>query len=192
MFKEIFNAGGKAIKIIFFAGFILAILLIVALKGCDFSTNKYDAKNVETTVKGSIELQKMKDAKEKEAARQKTIEKSAEAAADAQKTISNNETSVELKKTLDVTSVEMKKLDMQDKQILDVNEQAKREMELELKKLELIEAQKLKNSHEEQMKQIENQKTLQKIKAQEAANKRAAAARAKQQEIDIYKAVLSD
>lgn len=203
MLKDIFNAGGKTIKYIFIAGFVGALLLVASMRGCSMETNKYDAKNIETTTKASIELQKMQNAKEETTIRQNTIEKSAEAASKTEMRISDNETSVELKKTLDVTAIEQKKLEMQDKSILDVNKAEQMKMELEMKKLELIEAQKLENELkmaemriELEKVKLEKEKAAANAKAQDAARKKAQAKaqaeKAKQNEVDIYKAILNN
>lgn len=199
MLKDLLSAGGKTVKVIFLMGFIVALLLIFGLKGCGIETNKYDAQNTKTVVNGNIELQKMQDAKEKEMMRQNTLEKNAEAAAKTEMRISDNETSVELKKTLDVTAIEQKKLEMQDKAILDVNKVEQMKMELEMKKLELIEAQKLQNELRKAELEMEMEKYKLDKKAAEISEKEkmkaAAAARAerqKQKDIDIYNAILNN
>lgn len=140
------NLGATA-KWLIGAGFIGALLLVAAMRGCtsDLSTNKHDAVNTKTIVGGNIEMQKLKDAKETAIAEQIAIEANAEAAAKTKMRTSDNETAVELKRTLDVTEIENKKLDMQDKAILDVNKQADREFELEKMKIQLLEAEKIKN-----------------------------------------------
>lgn len=170
MLDSLMKNTGKTIKYIFGAGFIGAILLVAAMKGCstDFSTNKYDATNTKTVVSGSIELQKMENKKQEILAENIAIEKSAEASAKSKIKISDNETQVELKKTLDITAIEEKKLEMQDKSILDVNKSEEMKMQLEMKKLELIEAQKLKNEFEIEKLKLDNAKA---IKTSEAESK---------------------
>ncbi|MBC2855462.1 hypothetical protein H3N56_03000 [Cetobacterium sp. 2A] len=111
---------------------------------------------------------------------------------------------VELKKTLDTTSIETKKLEMQDKSILDVNKSEEMKMQLEMKKLELIEAQKLKNEFEIEKLKMDNEALIKeeqiaektaKIKAasaEKAAKIKAAAAeraRKEREEIEILKAL---
>lgn len=203
MLKNLFNFSEKMIKYIFGAGFIIAILLMISLKGCYEGTNKYDSKNVEATINGNIELQKMQDTKEKEAMRLNTIKQNAEAAAETQMRISDNQTSVELKKTLDVTSIEEKKLEMQNKTILDVNKAKQMKMEYEMKKLELIEAQKLQNELklaemklELEKTKMQQEKASAEARAQEAAKKKAQAnaqaVKNKKTEIDIYKSIIDN
>lgn len=191
MINSLMKNLGKTAKYLIGIGFIIGILLIGALKGCikENSTNKYDAKNTKTVIDGSIELQKMENEKQKNLAENAAIEKSAQAAAAVKINSSNNNTAVELRKTLDVTAIETKKLEMQDKAILDVNKAEEMKMQLELKKLELIQAQKLKNEFElEKLKinksDLEKKRQIEKIKAR-AAEK----ARKEKQDIEILKSI---
>lgn len=191
MINSLMKNLGKTAKYLIGIGFIIGILLIGALKGCikENSTNKYDAKNTKTVIDGSIELQKMENEKQKNLAENAAIEKSAQAAAAVKINSSNNNTAVELRKTLDVTAIETKKLEMQDKAILDVNKAEEMKMQLELKKLELIQAQKLKNEFElEKLKinksDLEKKRQIEKIRAR-AAEK----ARKEKQDIEILKSI---
>ena len=184
---------GNVAKSLIGMGFIGALLLIGTLRGClsNNSTNKHDATNTQTIVDGSIELQKMENKKQEKIAENAAIERSAEASAAVKINSSNNETAVDLKKTLDITSIETKKLEMQDKSILDVNKSEEMKMQLEMKKLELIEAQKLKLDNEVLLK--EKQATTEKAKANAAAAKvkamAAEKARKEKEEIDILKSI---
>lgn len=200
MLNSFMKNTGKVAKFLIALGFILALLLIGTLKGCLGTTNKHDAAKTKTIVDGSIEMQKMENEKQEHIAENKAIEKSAQASADVKINSSNNKTSVELKKTLDVTSIETKKLEMQDKTILDVNKSEEMKMKLEMEKLKLIEAQKLKNQYELEKLRIQNEKIIKekkinaanaKARAKAAKIKAAAAekARKEQQDIDILKSI---
>lgn len=202
MIDSLMKNTGKVAKYLIGIGFILALLLMGTLRGCSLenSTNKHDATNTKTIVDGSIELQKMENEKQERIAENAAIERSADAAAAVKINSSNNETAVELKKTLDITSIETKKLEMQDKSILDVNKSEEMKIQLEMKKLELIEAQKLKNEFEIEKLKLENEALLkEKQVASEAAKANAAAAKIKaaaaekarkeKEEIDILKSI---
>lgn len=202
MIDSLMKNTGKVAKYLIGIGFVLALLLMGTLRGCSLenSTNKHDATNTKTIVDGSIELQKMENEKQERIAENAAIERSAAAAAAVKINSSNNETAVELKKTLDITSIETKKLEMQDKSILDVNKSEEMKMQLEMKKLELIEAQKLKNEFEIEKLKLENEALLkEKQAASEAAKANAAAAKIKaaaaekarkeKEEIDILKSI---
>ncbi|MGL4902542.1 MAG: hypothetical protein ACRC8F_05275 [Cetobacterium sp.] len=200
MLDSLMKNTGKVAKYLIGVGFIGALLLIGTLRGCSTSTNRHDAKNTKTMVDGSIELQKMENEKQEKIAENAAIERSADASAAVKINSSNNETSVELKKTMDVTSIETKKLEMQDKAILDVNKSEEMKMQLEMKKLELIEAQKLKNEFEIEKLKLDNEALLKEkqaaaatAKANAAAAKvRAAAAekaRKEKEEIEILKSI---
>ncbi|MGL5279350.1 MAG: hypothetical protein ACRC8M_09835 [Cetobacterium sp.] len=202
MIDSLMKNTGKVAKYLIGAGFIGALLLIGALRGCstDNSTNKHDATNTKTIVDGSIELQKMENEKQERMAENAAIERSADASAAVKINSSDNETAVELKKTLDVTSIETKKLEMQDKAILDVNKSEEMKMQLEMKKLELIEAQKLKNEFEIEKLKLDNEALLKEKQASAAAAKANAAAakvkaaaaekaRKEKEEIDILKSI---
>lgn len=202
MIDSLMKNTGKVAKYLIGIGFVLALLLMGTLRGCSLenSTNKHDATNTKTIVDGSIELQKMENEKQERIAENAAIERSADAAAAVKINSSNNETAVELKKTLDITSIETKKLEMQDKSILDVNKSEEMKMQLEMKKLELIEAQKLKNEFEIEKLKLENEALLkEKQAASEAAKANAAAvkikaaaaekARKEKEEIDILKSI---
>ncbi len=202
MIDSLMKNTGKVAKYLIGIGFVLALLLMGTLRGCSLenSTNKHDATNTKTIVDGSIELQKMENEKQERIAENAAIERSADAAAAVKINSSNNETAVELKKTLDITSIETKKLEMQDKSILDVNKSEEMKMQLEMKKLELIEAQKLKNEFEIEKLKLENEALLkEKQAASEAAKANAAAAKIKaaaaekarkeKEEIDILKSI---
>lgn len=186
---------GKVAKYLIGIGFIGALLLVGTLRGCssDNSTNKHDATNTKTIVDGSIELQKMENQIKEKLAENAAIERSAEASAAVKINSSDNETAVELKKTLDVTSIETKKLEMQDKSILDVNKSEEMKMQLEMKKLELIEAQKLKNEFEIEKLKLDNEVLLREKQAAAAASKAKAAAaekaRKEKEEIEILKSI---
>lgn len=182
---------GKKIKSILMLVFSLSIVGCIPESG----TNKHDAKTVEVVVNGTVELTKIENEKLKEEKRQKLMEKDASAAAQAEMRISDNETSVELRKTMDVTAIEQKKLDMQDKTILDVNKSEERKMEYEMRKLELemelkrLELEKAKRDSEAKANELANKKA----QAERAtAQARKAAAQAKQNEIDIYKSIIND
>lgn len=202
MIDSLMKNTGKVAKYLIGIGFVLALLLMGTLRGYSLenSTNKHDATNTKTIVDGSIELQKMENEKQERIAENAAIERSADAAAAVKINSSNNETAVELKKTLDITSIETKKLEMQDKSILDVNKSEEMKMQLEMKKLELIEAQKLKNEFEIEKLKLENEALLkEKQAASEAAKANAAAvkikaaaaekARKEKEEIDILKSI---
>ncbi|MGL5208382.1 hypothetical protein [Cetobacterium sp.] len=202
MIDSLMKNTGKVAKYLIGIGFILALLLMGTLRGCSLenSTNKHDATNTKTIVDGSIELQKMENEKQERIAENAAIERSVDAAAAVKINSSNNETAVELKKTLDITSIETKKLEMQDKSILDVNKSEEMKIQLEMKKLELIEAQKLKNEFEIEKLKLENEALLkEKQVASEAAKANAAAAKIKaaaaekarkeKEEIDILKSI---
>lgn len=202
MIDSLMKNTGKVAKYLIGIGFILALLLMGTLRGCSLenSTNKHDATNTKTIVDGSIELQKMENEKQERIAENAAIERSADAAAAVKINSSNNETAVELKKTLDITSIETKKLEMQDKSILDVNKSEEMKIQLEMKKLELIEAQKLKNEFEIEKLKLENEALLkEKQVVSEAAKANAAAAKIKaaaaekarkeKEEIDILKSI---
>lgn len=202
MIDSLMKNTGKVAKYLIGIGFVLALLMMGTLRGCSLenSTNKHDATNTKTIVDGSIELQKMENEKQERIAENAAIERSADAAAAVKINSSNNETAVELKKTLDITSIETKKLEMQDKSILDVNKSEEMKMQLEMKKLELIEAQKLKNEFEIEKLKLENEALLkEKQAASEAAKANAAAAKIKaaaaekarkeKEEIDILKSI---
>lgn len=202
MINSLMKNTGKVAKYLIGIGFIGALLLMGTLRGCsaDNSTNKHDATNTKTIVDGSIELQKMENERVEKMAENAALEKSATATAEVKINSSNNETAVELKKTLDVTSIETKKLEMQDKAILDVNKMEEMKMQLELKKLELIEAQKLKNEFEIEKLKLDNEALLKekqaaaaKAKANAAAAKIKAAAaekaRKEKEEIEILKSI---
>lgn len=202
MIDSLMKNTGKVAKYLIGIGFVLALLLMGTLRGCSLenSTNKHDATNTKTIVDGSIELQKMENEKQERIAENAAIERSADAAAAVKINSSNNETAVELKKTLDITSIETKKLEMQDKSILDVNKSEEMKIQLEMKKLELIEAQKLKNEFEIEKLKLENEALLkEKQVASEAAKANAAAAKIKaaaaekarkeKEEIDILKSI---
>lgn len=171
---------------------IVSVLMIcLSMAGCFYSeaeTTKHDAKAVETVVNAEMELKKMEREDKQAEKRQSLMEKDASAAAQAEMRISDNEAAVELKKTMDVTAIEQKKLEMQDKTILDVNRSEERKMEYEMKKLELeMELRKM---------ELEKARADSQAKANELANKKAqaqkAAAQARQKEVDIYKAILND
>ncbi len=202
MIDSLMKNTGKVAKYLIGAGFIGALLLVGALRGCstDNSTNRHDAANTKTVVDGSIELQKMENEKQERMAENAAIERSADASAAVKINSSDNETAVELKKTLDVTSIETKKLEMQDKSILDVNKSEEMKMQLEMKKLELIEAQKLKNEFEIEKLKLDNEALLKEKQAAAAAAKANAAAakvkaaaaekaRKEKEEIDILKSI---
>ncbi|MGL5351014.1 MAG: hypothetical protein ACRDA0_10710 [Cetobacterium sp.] len=202
MIDSLMKNTGKVAKYLIGAGFIGALLLVGALRGCstDNSTNRHDATNTKTIVDGSIELQKMENEKQERMAENAAIERSADASAAVKINSSDNETAVELKKTLDVTSIETKKLEMQDKSILDVNKSEEMKMQLEMKKLELIEAQKLKNEFEIEKLKLDNEALLKEKQAAAAAAKANAAAakvkaaaaekaRKEKEEIDILKSI---
>lgn len=202
MIDSLMKNTGKVAKYLIGIGFVLALLLMGTLRGCSLenSTNKHDATNTKTIVDGSIELKKMENEKQERIAENAAIERSADAAAAVKINSSNNETAVELKKTLDITSIETKKLEMQDKSILDVNKSEEMKIQLEMKKLELIEAQKLKNEFEIEKLKLENEALLkEKQAASEAAKANAAAAKIKaaaaekarkeKEEIDILKSI---
>ena len=202
MIDSLMKNTGKVAKYLIGIGFILALLLMGTLRGCSLenSTNKHDATNTKTIVDGSIELQKMENEKQERIAENAAIERSADAAAAVKINSSNNETAVELKKSLDIRSIETKKLEMQDKSILDVNKSEEMKIQLEMKKLELIEAQKLKNEFEIEKLKLENEALLkEKQVASEAAKANAAAAKIKaaaaekarkeKEEIDILKSI---
>lgn len=202
MIDSLMKNTGKVAKYLIGIGFVLALLLMGTLRGCSLenSTNKHDATNTKTIVDGSIELKKMENEKQERIAENAAIERSADAAAAVKINSSNNETAVELKKTLDITSIETKKLEMQDKSILDVNKSEEMKIQLEMKKLELIEAQKLKNEFEIEKLKLENEALLkEKQVASEAAKANAAAAKIKaaaaekarkeKEEIDILKSI---
>ncbi|SKA09485.1 hypothetical protein SAMN02745174_02534 [Cetobacterium ceti] len=191
MINSLMKNLGRTAKYLIGIGFIIGILLVVALRGNteENITNKYDAKNTKTVIDGSIELQKMENEKQEKLAENVAIEKSAQAAAAVKINSSNNNTAVELRKTLDVTAIETKKLEMQDKAILDVNKVEEMKMQLELKKLELIQAQKLKNEFElEKLKinksDLEKKRQVEKIRAR-AAEK----ARKEKEDIEILKSI---
>lgn len=202
MIDSLMKNTGKVAKYLIGLGFIGALLLVGTLRGCssDNSTNSHDAKNTKTIVDGSIELQKMENEKQERMAENAAIEKSADASAAVKINSSDNETAVELKKTLDVTSIETKKLEMQDKAILDVNKAEEMKMQLEMKKLELIEAQKLKNEFEIEKLRLDNEALLKEKQATAAAAKANAAAakvkaaaaekaRKEKEEIEILKSI---
>lgn len=111
---------------------------------------------------------------------------------DSQMRQSDNKANVDLKRTLDVTEIERKKLELQDKAILDVNKSEQMRMEYEMKKLELIEAQRLKNDLEKTKLEVELKKY--EIDKEKAVKKARAVAKAKKQEKDIaiYKAILEN
>lgn len=193
---------GKVAKSLVGMGFVGALLLVGALRGClsNNSTNKHDAANTKTIVDGSIELQKIENKKNEKIAENAAIERSAEASAAVKINSSNNETAVDLKKTLDITSIETKKLEMQDKSILDINKSEEMKMQLEMKKLELIEAQKLKNEFEIEKLKLdkevllkEKQAATERAKANAAATKvkamAAEKARKEREDIEILKAI---
>ncbi|WP_426709553.1 hypothetical protein [Cetobacterium sp. SF1] len=202
MIDSLMKNTGKVAKYLIGIGFVGALLLMGTLRGCsaDNSTNKHDAANTKTIVDGSIELQKMENEKQEKMAENAAVERSAGAAAAVKINASDNETAVELKKTLDITTIETKKLEMQDKAILDVNKSEEMKMQLEMKKLELIEAQKLKNEFEIEKLKLDNEALLKEKQAAAAAakaNAAAAAAKAKaaekarkeKEEIDILKSI---
>lgn len=196
MIDSLMKNTGKVAKYLIGIGFVLALLLMGTLRGCSLenSTNKHDATNTKTIVDGSIELKKMENEKQERIAENAAIERSADAAAAVKINSSNNETAVELKKTLDITSIETKKLEMQDKSILDINKSEEMKIQLEMKKLELIEAQKLKNEFEIEKLKLENEALLKEKQVANAAAakiKAAAAekARKEKEEIDILKSI---
>ena len=202
MINSLVKNTGKVAKFLIGIGFIGALLLIGSLRGCSLTnpTNRYDATNTKTIVDGSIELQKMENEKQEKIAENAAIERSADASAAVKINSSDNETAVELKKTLDVTSIETKKLEMQDKAILDVNKSEEMKMQLEMKKLELIEAQKLKNEFEIEKLKLDNEALLKEKQASAASAKakataekiKAAAAekaRKEREEIEILKSI---
>ncbi|MGL5460940.1 MAG: hypothetical protein ACRDBY_15095 [Cetobacterium sp.] len=174
------NLGATA-KWLIGAGAIGALLLVAALRGCsaDTSTNKYDSKNTKTITDGAIKLQKMADDKMEKISRDRAIEKNAEANAATKINESNNETTVELKKLdidarqiVDVNAIEQKKT-------LDVNQQADREFELEKMRIQLLEAQKLKNETELKKLEIENNKSMREFELAEKEKADAIKAKAK-------------
>lgn len=180
MIDSLMKNTGKVAKYLVGLGFILAILLLGSLKGCfsENSTNKYDSKNTKTIVDGSIEMQKMENEKQEKIAENAAIEKSAQAAASVRINESNNN-----------TAVEMQKLEIQGRSVLDVNKAEERKMQLELKKLELIEAQKLKNEFEIEKLKINSQIKQTERKAAAKAREAERRARKEREDIEILKSI---
>lgn len=169
------------------------IILAFAITGCDGGlggnngTNQHDAKTTKIVVDGTIKLQEMEDKKQEKREENATIEKSAQAAAATKMNESNNATTVELKK-LDIESrgvVDVNKLEQ--KRTLDVNEQAEREFELEKMRIQLLEAQKLKNELELEKLKIEEKKKIEKEKARAAAARAKAKRDAEKEEMELLK-----
>lgn len=180
MINSLMKNTGKVAKFLIGLGFVLALLLIGTLRGCfaGDSTNRHDVNNTKAIVDGSIKLQEMENKKQEAIAEKAAIEKSAQAAA-----------SVKINESDNNTKIEMQKLEIQGRGILDVNKAEERKMQLELKKIELIEAQKLKNELEVKKLEISAENQAKERKAQAAAAAAAAKARKEKEDIEILKAI---
>lgn len=150
MIRDFFDGTSKMVRGFIILVVIIALLIVISLLSITSKpkTNKYDSESVKSTAESAVKINE-----------------------------SNNTTEIELKKTLDVTEIENKKLDLEAKKL---------EIELQLKMAEIenkkLETEALKKQQEAK---IENSKKIQAEVQRAKANK-------KKQEMDIYDSIISN
>lgn len=150
MIRDFFDGTSKMVRGFIILVVIIALLIVISLLSITSKpkTNKYDSESVKSTTESAVKINE-----------------------------SNNSTEIELKKTLDVTEIENKKLDLEAKKL---------EIELQLKMAEIenkkLETEALKKQQEAK---IENSKKIQAEVQRAKANK-------KKQEMDIYDSIISN